>query len=624
MPHLKTLPILALVALSGFSQTSPDQQTVEVAATDKSGFAQNLTAKDFKISEDNKDETVTTAVVRPPGRHAIVLLFDNTTVTVRIQSDVRGYVSQFIDSVAGPRNYMEVASYFSGIRVIQPFTTDAAMLKASLTETQASAVLNSAGPSASVTAGRTPAPTGGGNRVRNGAQITGGTASPENEMTSESMLESFRGLVQSLAPIKGRKVIVLFSGGQSFSQEVTKYANAVIDEANKDNVAIYGIATSSDNSGMAFVKTFADATGGTSVKQTPNLPEALKQIAEEQDKYYAVTFTPNNAGDPAGVCHQLRVRVEAPGVEARSRKSYCAPKAADALSGTPTGKELDSRLTGGAAGSLGASLQAPYFYDDSNNSQARVSVVLETATSGIVFRKEKGKVHGELNAAGAAYRPDGSVAARFSETLPFDFSDQKEADAFAKLPFHYENQLWLPPGQYTIKAVLSPSADLWGKAEQKITLEPRDPGKIGMSAIALSRELRDSKGGVAALPADMIEGETPLIASGKEIVPTGSNRFQRNERALFYTEVYDPALAGANPPQISMRFRVLDRASGAVKSDSGAASIAGYVKPGNPVVSVASTVPTTSLGPGAYRLEITTTHSSGPESVVRSVDFDLN
>jgi len=145
-----------------------------------------------------------------------------------------------------------------------------------------------------------------------------------------------------------------------------------------------------------------------------------------------------------------------------------------------------------------------------------------------------------------------------------------------------------------------------------------------MSGIALSRELRDAKGGVAGLPADMIEGETPLIASGKEIVPTGSDRFLSNERAFFYTEVYDPALAGPNPPQISMRFRVLDRTSGAVKSDSGAASVAGYVKTGDPVVGVASTIPTTSLAPGPYRFEITTSHTSGPETIVRSVDFDWN
>ena len=471
MPSLKTLPALVLVALGAAAQTAPDQVTVEVAATDKSGFAKNLSAPDFKLWEDNKEQTITSAVTHPPEKHAVVLLFDNTTVPVRIQGDMRGYVQTFIDATSGPRNYMEVAAFFSGIRVLQPFTTNAALLKTALTDTASSAVLNSSGSASGVSASSS-----GRGGVRNGAQITGGTASPENEMKTEAMMESFRGLVESLAPIRGRKVIVLFSGGQSFSQEVTKYVDKVVDEANRNDVAIYGIAAS--NSGMAFVKTFADATGGTSITQTPNLPDALKQILAEQDQYYDVKFTPPGAGASPGVCHQLRVKIDTPGVEARSRKSYCAPKKADALAGTPTGKELDARLAGSAAGSLVASLQAPYFYGESNAAPARVVVALDTATSGIVFNKEKGKEHGELNAEAVAYRPDGSVSARFSETLPFDFADQKDADAFAKLPFHYENQLWLAPGQYTIKAVLSPSADVWGKAEQKITVEPAIPENL--------------------------------------------------------------------------------------------------------------------------------------------------
>ena len=332
-----------------------------------------------------------------------------------------------------------------------------------------------------------------------------------------------------------------------------------------------------------------------------------------------VSFAP--AGGPAGTCHELRIKVETAGVDARARKSYCASKPADSLAGSPAGKELDAKLAGSAAGVLGASVQAPYFYSDG---AARVTVVLDAAASGIRFQKDKGKVRGELNAEGAAYRADGSVAARFSETIPFEFTDQKQGDAFAKLPYHYENQLTLPPGKYTVKAVISPSADVWGKGETSITVEPYDGTKLGMSGIALSRELRNPTGSASGLPADMMEGETPLLASGHEVVPTGLAKFQKTERALFYAEIYDPALAGANPPQVSMQFRVLDRNSGELKSDSGVASVAGYVRPGNPVVGVASTVPITGLASGAYRLEITASHTSGPETAVRSVDFDLN
>jgi hypothetical protein len=122
----------------------------------------------------------------------------------------------------------------------------------------------------------------------------------------------------------------------------------------------------------------------------------------------------------------------------------------------------------------------------------------------------------------------------------------------------------------------------------------------------------------------MVEGETALVASEYQIVPTGLVRFMKSERVLFYSEIYEPALASANPPQVSMRFRVLDRNTHAVKTDSGLASVAGYVRVGNPVVNVASTVPTNDLPPGQYELEVTVSHTGGPETLVRSAAFDLN
>jgi hypothetical protein len=120
----------------------------------------------------------------------------------------------------------------------------------------------------------------------------------------------------------------------------------------------------------------------------------------------------------------------------------------------------------------------------------------------------------------------------------------------------------------------------------------------------------------------MLEGAPPLVAGAYQIVPTADTRFQKNERILFYTEIYEPSLAGKSSAAVSMRFRVLDK-SGAVKSDSGVASVAGYVKPGKPVVAVASTVPATQLAPGAYRLEITASHSGGPDTVTRTIGFDI-
>ncbi len=621
MKLLSKCVVSAILCVVSAAAQSTSQVVIDAVATNKAGFAKDLTAKDFKLWEDNKEQNVTGAVLEPSGKHAIVLLFDNTTVPVRIQGDVRGYVERFIDSSAGPNVYMEVANYVAGIKILQPFTTDAKLLKASLTGTAASAMAGNATggaarvPSDSLGPGL---PVGG---SRGGSAIRGGDASGDDTMKSQAMMESMRGLIESLAPVKGRKAIVLFSGGQSFSQDATTEVNAALDAANKANVAIYGIAASNDNSGMAFAKTFADSTGGTAIKVTPSLPETLQQILQEQDSYYALTFTPSGGGAP-GACHQLRIRTDTAGVDVRARKAYCEMKGRDALAGTPAGKDLDAKLAGSGAGSLGLTVQAPWFY--AGGPQARVAVVMDSPALGVAFQKDKGKFRGVVNVAGAAYRGDGSVAAHFSEAVSEEFADRKEADAFSKSHYRYEAEMTLPAGSYTVKVAVSAGGDAWAKAETPLTVAAYEAGKFAMSGIALSRELRNASGGVAGLPADMIEGETPLIASGMQIVPTSVMRFQKGERALFYTEIYEPSLTGANPASVSIDFRVVDRASGAVKSDSGAGSVASYIRSGNPVIPVASTVPAANLPPGAYRLELTASHTGGPETVMRAVDFDLN
>ena len=123
------------------AQGRPNQMTVEVVATSKSSVVRDLAAKDFKLWEDNKEQAVTGVVFEPRAKHAIVLLFDNTTVSVGLQSDIRNYVTRFIDAQPKPNSYIEVAKYLAGIKILQPFTTDATLLKSALTGTASSGSL---------------------------------------------------------------------------------------------------------------------------------------------------------------------------------------------------------------------------------------------------------------------------------------------------------------------------------------------------------------------------------------------------------------------------------------------------------------------------------------------------
>lgn len=616
---------LAAAALGAAAQSGPEQATIEVAATSRAGIATGLGAKDFRVWEENKEQPVTAATAEGPGKRALVLLFDNTTLPVSRLGDLRGYVSNFIDSLRGtpeaPELYLEVATLRPGVSVLQPFTTDAELLKTALTGAAANAGVNPATTGvASASTATAPASgsraSGGGRGGGRGGGAGNSAEAQGTTLKSQEKMESLRALVRSLAAVKGRKAVLYFTGGDDFTPDGMAEYNAAMEAANEANVAIYCI---SDN--FAFAKTVAEATGATAYKVTQSLPAELREIAREQENEYAVTFTTASGGDPAGACHAVRVKAVAAGVEARARRTYCAAKQADALAGTAAGKELDERLAGAAAGNLGAEVQAPYF--EGSGTLARVAVVLDASGSGVVFHKEKGKLRGELRVAGGAYREDGSAAAHFSETVAFEFAEQRQADAFAKVPYHYEHEIELPPGQYTVKAALEASPEAWGKAERTVTIAPYDAGQFGMSAIALSHEMRSIAGGTAGLGADMLEGQTPLVASGREIVPTAVMRFARNEHALFYLEVYEPSLAGSKPAGVSVDFRIVERKTGAPRFDSGPASLAGYMRPGNRVIAVASTLPVEKLNPGQYRLEILASHTTGRETAVRSVDFDL-
>ena len=75
------------------------------------------------------------------------------------------------------------------------------------------------------------------------------------------------------------------------------------------------------------------------------------------------------------------------------------------------------------------------------------------------------------------------------------------------------------------------------------------------------------------------------------MVPSGSNRFHRPEPVFFYFEVYDSGAA----PRV-MRARLLDRATGALKWDSGLGKMNSAHQGGS--------IPLDVLAPGSYQLEI--------------------
>jgi VWFA-related protein len=363
----------------------------------------------------------------------------------------------------------------------------------------------------------------------------------------------------------------------------------------------------------------ADGTGGFVILNSNDVLAGLQKIAKDQTQYYVLGYTPSNAAE--GSCHSLKVKVERGGTVVRSRSGYCRVKPQDALAGSPVEKDLETRVTGNAPGNVNATMQTPFFYTSSNT--ARVDLVMDIPTSALKFEKVKGKQHSSLNVLGIAYGPDGSVAARFSDTMDLDFEDKKDLQEFQSHPFHYENQFEMASGQYTLKVVFSTGNESFGKLQTPITIGPYTNQQFSLSAIALSNQLHRVSEMGSGLDTELLEDKRPLVAMGMQITPSASNHFKTSDSAAVYVEVYEPLLTGPNPPKVGLELKVLDRKSGAQKIDAGFTNTASAISPGNPVVPLGMKLPVGSLPAGSYRVEVTALDSAGNSTKASTADFEV-
>jgi hypothetical protein len=361
----------------------------------------------------------------------------------------------------------------------------------------------------------------------------------------------------------------------------------------------------------------ADGTGGFVILNTNDLLAGLDRIAKDQNQYYLLGYKPAVSAD--GSCHSLKVKVDRGGAEVRARTGYCNSRPVDLLAGNPVEKDLEARAGGEMKGNVAATMQAPFFYTSPNTAQIHLAV--EIPSSALKFDKVKGKQHASLNILGIAYKEDNSIAARFSDTVPFDFDGKKEVEEFQKRPFHYENQFGIASGQYKLRVVFSSGNDSFGKLESPLAIDPYRGQEFSISGVALSNSIRRAADISTDLDSQLLEDRTPLLVQGLQISPSASNHFKKTDVAAIYAEIYEPLLKNPNPPDVGYELTVVDRKSGQQKLHVGDRTPKGNA--GNQVIPLGLKLPVASLDPGSYRLDLRAVDSVGNSSKTRSADFEV-
>jgi hypothetical protein len=338
---------------------------------------------------------------------------------------------------------------------------------------------------------------------------------------------------------------------------------------------------------------------------------AFQKALDFTEVTYNLGFYPQTMD---GAYHSLEVRVARKKVEIESRRGYFAGSNTPTASSHMDISALAAAVKGSEAQAVAASMQLPYFY--TLTGQARVYLAMEFSPAGMDFQSVNGKPQGRIDFVGTTSKPDGEAVGRFAESDTIDRETQPEADSFAQAVHRYEHQFLLTPGSYLFRMTIAAGPSATRQIEAPLNIERWKPTTPGMGSIAFSTESRATDAGRST------NGVRPLVAAGREFVPATRSHFGRDEHVYFYTEIYAPQLKGGSPANLLLEYRVVDRVTGKTVMDSGAAGVAGYVHPGDPLVPFATTLDVAKLEPGSYRLELRATCSG--EGVGRNADFDLN
>ena len=169
---------------------------VDVIVTDKKGeYIHDLEQKDFKVSEDDKEQTIKTfsfeqgAAPSESAKTHLVLFFDDDSMKPADQARARAAAGKFLDTNAGPGRFFAVIDYAGTMRVTQNFTDDTARLKQVVAESKLSTASNL------------------------NASLAGSVFTGYDAYSNRNVLLALRSVARSLNSLPGRKSLVWLTSG---------------------------------------------------------------------------------------------------------------------------------------------------------------------------------------------------------------------------------------------------------------------------------------------------------------------------------------------------------------------------------------------------------------------------
>lgn len=421
----------------------------DLVVRDSHGPVGDLTVDAFKILEDGKERAIAVFQVSspvgaadlktaalPPGvfsnrsgggvrrGHSRVLLIDTLNTQFEDQMFARDQLLKMLDGIP---LHDPIAIYVLGedFRVLQDFTTDLAKLKAAMQAFQPVRGVK-------MLMSNTPdfhcldCATVDNQRARNHSVYD----------RADQTLDVFDQLAHYLERIPGRKSVIWISN--TFPASYLRIREDPLSALKAADVAIYpvharglefsaltnprdyegelksGRASTSLNAELSTATWVADQTGGRAFFDRSDLGEAARQALEDGEVTYTLGFYAQR-DKPDGKFHALKVKVDRPGVEVRSRTEYLDK--ASALSGGDT-KTLLRRLADASVEAQDIGLIAAIGRAGTN-----FKVAVQVDFKDLRLSPENGKWKGSAELDFLCQSADGRTLDLASKTISFNMTD---------------------------------------------------------------------------------------------------------------------------------------------------------------------------------------------------------
>jgi VWFA-related protein len=260
--RLRALALLA--AAVGMTGAAPGQEAgsgrtvirsetrlvlVDAVVTDKKGaYVRDLKAKEFRVWEDNKEQTITNVGFQADAagtagqKGYLILLFDNASMDAVGQAEAKQAATRMLGLEGAEDRMTAVAVFNRAIGIVQNFTGDAERLTQAVAKIppavgriRSSAAAAGGGFASADTRGSSD-PFGG--VARSPGQPSNGAGDID---MARSFLLSLANLARGVAGVPGRKTLVWFTGG--FGYNAAPDLQTAVNACNRANVAVYPVDT---------------------------------------------------------------------------------------------------------------------------------------------------------------------------------------------------------------------------------------------------------------------------------------------------------------------------------------------------------------------------------------------